>query len=516
MKKQFLFISLFASILLPGCNNRVNTLDGYDNSNSEKMNTNLFYRNVGQIQAADPQVIQHDGKYYMYATNANENGDCSYLQVWSSVNLTNWTNEGICYQPKKDHWAIDGLWAPEVLEKDGTFYLYYSGWHLRYGIHEIGVAKSSSPTGPFLDFEGYNDNGEYIDAQKAPIEFDLDHDGAKDAVIDASPFVDEDGKAYLYFVQDQHFLPSRSANVSTIYVAEMNDDLVSIKPGSEKELLSPSFDWEMETSTSSLWNEAPFCYKEKGLYYLFYSANYYQHRAYCIGYATSSSPKGPFIKYEEPVLKTKDYWDHVTGTGHCSIFSSSDGKEKFVAYHSHIDTITGGAERKISFDRIFLKDGKVHINGPSISPQLLPSGSGEYSNISIDAQIKVNGSRTSSLNDGIINPFEDRLDKELDVSNKHAKVEIEFPNKRKIRAIMIYDSANYDNSLRRIDEIKINGKSAYDCSISKKYLDTKTNLVKIPCSAFIYEFNEIQSKKIEISLKGNKRIYLNEVVVVGK
>ena len=515
MKKKFLLLAV-VMLVVSSCSTKANTLDGYDNSNADKMNTNLFYRNVGQIQAADPHVIQYDGKYYLYATNANENGDCSYLQVWSSVNLTNWTNEGICYQPRKNHWCIDGLWAPEVIEKNGEFYLYYSGWHLVKQIHETGVAKASSPLGPFVDFEGYNDNGEYIDASTAPFEFDLDNNGVSDAVIDASPFFDDNGKAYLYFVQDQHFLPERSANVSTVYVAELNDDLVSYKPGSIHKLIAPQYEWEMETSTSSLWNEGPYCYKKDGIYYLFFSANYYQHRAYCVGYATSSSPIGPFDKHDEPLLKTKDYWDYVTGTGHCSIFTSSDHKETFIAYHRHKDTIIGGAERKIAFDRIYLKDGVAHVNGPTLSPQPLPSGSGEYSNIASRSLIKVNGARVSSLSDGYINAFEDQLEKELNVSTNKAEIVIEFDEEIKAKAIMLYDSSNYDYALRNIDEIRINGLVAYNSKIASSYLDTEKNLVKIPCSAFIYEFDEISTKKIEISLRSNKNIYLNEIMVIGK
>ncbi len=515
MRNKFVLL-LLPILLISSCSSKVNTLDGYDNSSEEKMNTNLFYRNVGQIQAADPHVIQHDGKYYLYATNANGNGDCSYLQVWSSVNLTNWTNEGICYQPKKDHWCIDGLWAPEVIERNNEFYLFYSGWHLRKGIHEIGVAKASSPIGPFVDFEGYNDNGEYIDPTTAPLEFDFDGNGVNDAVIDASPFVDDNGKSYLYVVQDQLFSTERSATVSTVYVVELNDDFVSYKHGSETKLISPQYDWEMETSTSALWNEGPFCYKKDGLYYLFFSANYYQHRAYCVGYATSTSPVGPFEKHDEPLLKTKDYWDYVTGTGHCSIFTSSDHKETFIAYHRHKDTIIGGAERKIAFDRIYLKDGIAHVNGPTISPQPLPSGSGEYNNVASLADIIVNDSHVSSLNDGIINAFEDRLDKELNVSSKTATIKLTFKEPITAKAVMLYDSSNYDFALRKVDQIKINSLSAYNSHIASSYLDTEKNIVKIPCSAFIYEFDEISTKEIEITLKSNKNIYLNEIMVLGK
>lgn len=512
MNNKFSFLLIFP-LLLTSCNN--NTLFGYDNSDKNKMNTNLFYRNVGMVQAADPHVIKYDNKYYLYATNANENADCSYLQCWSSVNLTDWTNEGICYQPERTNWCIDGLWAPEVIERNGTFYLYYSGWSLKSGMHELGVAKSSSPTGPFVDFRGFNDNGEYIGEKDAPIRISTDG-FSYDAAIDSSPFIDKDGTPYLYFSQDQHRDDDVGVRVSTIYVAKMNSDMVSIQENTLTKLISPSLPWELESGSTNMWNEAPFMYEKDGIYYLFYSANYYMDRAYCLGVATSSSPMGPFVKKESPLLKTQDYWDYITGTGHCSIFSSADDKETFITYHSHKDTIIGGGERTIKYDRIIFDNGNVYVNGPTISPQLLPSGSSEYFNIANEATIKINNQRNVNMNDGYINAYEDKLENEFNVSSKEAIIEIEFEDKKDIRAIMLYDSANYRYALPKIDSITINDKSVYNVSISKEYYDNIDSMFKIPCSAFIYEFDEIVSDKITIKLSSKQNIYLNEIVVVGK
>lgn len=508
-----LSILFLLPILLNSCNS--NVLYGYDNTDVNKLNTNLFYRNVGAVQAADPHVIKYGDKFYLYATNANENADCSYLQCWSSVNLTDWTNEGICYQPSRTNWAIDGLWAPEVIERNGTFYLYYSGWSLRNRIHEIGIAKSTSPTGPFKDFVGLNDNGDMVSEKEAPIHINIDG-GKVDAVIDASPFIDKDGKAYLYFVQDQHNIPSKGAYVSTIYVAELNNDMVSIKEDTITELISPSQDWEVESSSGSLWNEAPYVYEKDGIYYLFYSANYYMDRAYCLGVATSTSPMGPFVKKETPLLKTQDYWDYVTGTGHCSIFESVDNKETFITYHSHKDTIIGGSERTIKFDRINFNNGDAYVNGPTISPQLLPSGSGEYRDLTKEASIKINNQRNVNLNDSYINAYEDKLENEYHVSSKKAVIEVEYDELKTLKAIMLYDSANYRYALSKIDSIKINDKVINDVSISKEYFDNMDSMFKIPCSAFIYEFDEIKSNKITIEISSKEEIYLNELVVVGK
>lgn len=512
--KKWAVLTLLLPLLLTSCGK--NSLDGYDNTDINKLNTNLFYRNVGQVQAADPHVIEYDGKYYLYATNANENGDCSYLQVWSSTNLTNRTHEGMCYQPPRNSWCIDGLWAPEVIEHNGLFYLYYCGWSLRNGLHELGVAISETPVGPFIDFYGVNDNGVKVDKNGSALPLDLDGDGRNDPVIDASPFIDEDGTPYLYFVQDQKLDPREGKYFSTIYVAELNEDMVSIKYDTITKLIRADQEWEMESSSTSLWNEAPFVYQKNGIYYLFYSANFYQDRAYCLGLATSMSPLGPFVKQDKPILKAQEYWDYVTGTGHNSIFTSPDGKETFITYHSHKDTIIGGGERLIKFDRIYFNDGKVHINGPTISPQLLPSGSSEYYNITSDAEIKVNGARNSMLNDEYINFLEDDLTNEFLVDSKNAEIKITFENPRDIRAIMVYDSAQVKYCLDKIDLIQINDKNAKRVKICRDFFDNEYSSLKIPGSAFIYEFDEITSNEITINISSKNKIYLNEIVVVGK
>ena len=498
MKKVSFLPILGILSLLVSCS-PTRDIPGYDNT-EDKFNTNLFYRNDGQVQAADPHVICDDGMFYMYATNANGNGDCSYLQVFTSYNLTDWTNNGICYQPKLTNWAIDGLWAPEVIKFEEKYYLYYSGWDIKHGGHQIGVAVSDSPLGPFIDYVGESANG-YIDSKNAPIKFDF-------SVIDASPFIDKDGEKYLLFTKDQY------QGVSSIYIAKLNDDMVTIDYSTITLLSEPVLDWEMQNTNH--WNEAPFLYEHEGVYYLFYSANYYMDRYYGIGVSTSSSPMGPFEKAEEPVLITQDYWDYISGTGHCSLFTSPDGKEVFMAYHSHIDTILGGGERKINFDRVNFVEGKVLVNGPSISPQLLPSGVGEYQDITSKATIKVNGSLNNGLKDNLINNLETKLEHEVDVLSNKAIITVDFEEEQILRAIMIYDSANFDYCLPKVDDIEINGKHIKDIMMNESYYGNDDYLFKIPCSAFIYEFDELKSNKITITLSSSENIYLNEIKVVGK
>ena len=52
-------------------------------STEEKFNTNLFYKNSGEVQAADPHVIYAEDKFYMYYSCQKE-GEFQHLHVSSS------------------------------------------------------------------------------------------------------------------------------------------------------------------------------------------------------------------------------------------------------------------------------------------------------------------------------------------------------------------------------------------------------------------------------------------------
>ncbi len=107
---------------------------------------------------------------------------------------------------------------------------------------------------------------------------------------------------------------------------------------------------------------------------MMYSANHFGGQYYAIGYATSSSPLGPYTKAaNNPVLqKNTDQGGVVTGTGHNSITYSPDGKEMFCVYHAR--TAKTGEERVVCMDRMEVKNGRITILGPTTTPQKLPSG----------------------------------------------------------------------------------------------------------------------------------------------
>lgn len=291
------------------------------------------YKNpvFGQEQAADPGVLYYDGMYYCYSTSA----PIGYY-VYTSTDLVSWTNRGLCADMM---WGLSKngyYWAPEVFEKDGKFYMIAS-------VEEhIGFAVADNPLGPFIPEPNW----------------------LYDKSIDGHVFIDDDGRAYLYYVSWQ--------STYGIYGCELNEDLVTVKPGTTKLLLKPEDSWERFEGNVT---EGPFILKNNGTYYLTYSGTGYESDQYAVGYATSDSPLGDYERYEaNPVLS---YTSKFHGPGHHSFTTSPDGSELWIVYHVH-NTLSEVHPRKICIDRarfVPTESGldRLEIYGPNHTSQPYPA-----------------------------------------------------------------------------------------------------------------------------------------------
>jgi hypothetical protein len=298
------------------------------------------YSNAGGLipDIADPDVLKVGDTYYAYGTGGHG------IRAYESKDLVHWSKpvgatDGYALAAK-DSWGERWFWAPEVIPHGTGFRMHYSA------DEHLAVADSKSPLGPF------------VQSIQAPL-----HPNQKE--IDSHPFTDDDGKQYLYFVRwDQRG--------SWIYVAELNAEGTNIKEDTLRECFGPSQPWEHTTV-----NEGPWLIKHKGTYYLMYSGNGFTDWDYGVGYATASSPTGPWTKYAyNPILASNAY---VHGAGHHSVTQSPDGKEMFIVYHTHLDLHHVGP-RKLAIDRLrFVKDPNggpdiLEAYGPTLTPQPMPSG----------------------------------------------------------------------------------------------------------------------------------------------
>jgi hypothetical protein len=107
---------------------------------------------------------------------------------------------------------------------------------------------------------------------------------------------------------------------------------------------------------------------------MMYSANHFGGENYAVGYATATHPLGPFTKADNnPVLeKNIAKGGNVTGTGHNMVLFSSDSTSMYCVYHGR--TKATGDERVVFIDKMEIRpDGKLMVNGPTTTPQRLPS-----------------------------------------------------------------------------------------------------------------------------------------------
>jgi beta-xylosidase len=329
-------------------------LHNYHQSHSAQQGetTKTYTNPVGgtPIQMGDPFVIQHDGRYYLFGTNASNTG----FKFWESADLVHWTPKDWAYQETDDSWAKSHYWAPEVKEYRGKFYMTYSAMPKRTDTPRllIALAVSDKPAGPYEDLH-------------APW-FDFGY-----SAIDGHIFVDDGGKPYLYFsrngVQDGY-------SFGIIYGVALADDL-SNPVGEAVKLIEADQPWEKVRYAENRCNEGAFVLKHEGRYYMTYSANHTGFPHYGIGYATADKPLGPWVKSQENPIAATNPDVGVSGPGHSCVTRSPDGKETFIVYHSHADPQKPSGERVVNIDRLeFDENGKLKINGPTRSPQPMPSG----------------------------------------------------------------------------------------------------------------------------------------------
>ena len=97
----------------------------------------------------DPGIIRVGDTYYAYSTNATSRN----VPLATSTDLVNWDYRADA-MPALPSWAQLGgsyVWAPEVIEIDGRYLLYYTARDKAADKQCIGVAISDKPEGKFKD-----------------------------------------------------------------------------------------------------------------------------------------------------------------------------------------------------------------------------------------------------------------------------------------------------------------------------------------------------------------------------
>ncbi len=208
------------------------------------------------LTLADPYVFYEKGWYYAYGTHSFEG-----IEVYRSKDLITWQFERLALESKNTK-TNKWFWAPEVYHIKGKYLMYFSG------NENIRAAWSDSPLGPF------------VEAEESPLLRRKPHEGN----IDNHLFIDDDGKAYIFFVEWGYLGTS---------MAELEKDCLTVDTTTIKGIITPQQSWEKKLGQT---NEGPFILKHKGYYYLTYSGNDFRSQDYAIGVAISNKITGPWKK----------------------------------------------------------------------------------------------------------------------------------------------------------------------------------------------------------------------------
>ncbi|MCM1110790.1 MAG: glycoside hydrolase family 43 protein [Clostridium sp.] len=369
---QFIIASLAASTLVCCTGNK------QKNEQSGADSATVTVTNPLPMALGDPFMLRaSDGRYYMYGTSLGDG-----FEAFVSDDLTDWQSLGQVYRGgSEEQWNVDCFWAPEVYERDGKFYMFYSSNSRNNPTNEgenfkIGVAVADSAAGPFTDL--YN----------RPV-FEIDY-----PVIDANVlFDDASGKTYLYYsrccykhpVESEIAEKARAAGdydeieESWIYGVELAPDFSGII-GEPVKLIAPptklddrQSEWESRSVTAReagrRWSEGSYIFRHGDKYYMMYSANAFFGGNYAVGYATSDSPLGPFVKSESnPILKeNQSEGGRVIGTGHNMALTMPDGS-LYTVYHGRMTD--NPDERVVLIDRMEIDSlGNLSVVGPTTEPQ---------------------------------------------------------------------------------------------------------------------------------------------------
>ncbi|WP_353115983.1 glycoside hydrolase family 43 protein [Microbacterium sp.] len=241
---------------------------------------------------ADPFVLRHDGRYYLYATNPD-------IRCWSSDDLVTWRAEG----PSIAADEFPGLvpFAPEVVYADGAFHMYTSP--SGHGHH---VLRSESPTGPFRDVSG-----------------NVGH------AIDGNVLIDDDGRWYFYWAGDEG-----------IWGCEMPSPTEFGEP-------------VLTGIHMNGWTEGPFVARRDGRYHMTLTGNHYLSAGYRIDAAVSDhpltgwrpGPLNPLVVSTDPVYTGLGHSSSVTGPDLVSTYLVFHNMNPDLTRHLNIDRQVWGADR---------------------------------------------------------------------------------------------------------------------------------------------------------------------------
>jgi hypothetical protein len=288
---------------------------------------------VNHLYTADPSAHVFNGKLYIYPSHdvesgipENDNGDHFDMRDYHVFSMDDVdgavTDHGVVLDVKNIPWAGRQLWAPDVAEKNGKYYLYFP-LKDKNDVFHIGVAVSNKPEGPFTP-EPRPMDGSYS--------------------IDPAVLQDNVNDYYIYFGglwggQLQRYRnnkaiecgaePANDKPALCAKVAKLSSSMLDFaEEPKDVVILDEKGTPILACDHDRRYFEGPWMHKYDGKYYFSYSTGNTHFLCYAIG----DSPYGPFI-YKGVILTPVVGW-----TTHHSI---CEFKGKWYLFH-HDSKPSGG------------------------------------------------------------------------------------------------------------------------------------------------------------------------------
>lgn len=270
---------------------------------------------------ADPDMEAAEGRYWIYPTGGGD------LAAWSSPDMVAWTRGETLLRLEDIGWIDDDraprhhLWAPDMVQAKGGWYLYYSVGPQNPTPSRIGVAMCKGPTGPCTDSgKPLITGGEGFEA------------------IDPAVFVDpKSGTPYLY---------AGGSAGATLRAWVLRPDMVGV-------------DREVKVETPPGFTEGAFMHSRNGVYYLSWSSGRWDTASYQVHYAMASSPTGPWRRGGPLLVGDRRY----RGPGHHAFLEDPKDGTWYIAYHRWEGQVGDGpyrGERRIAIQKIaYGADGAI-------------------------------------------------------------------------------------------------------------------------------------------------------------
>ena len=283
---------------------------------------------------ADPTARVFNNKVYLYPSHdikppVGQRQDWFCMEdyhVFSSENLTDWTDHGVIVTQNKVPWVRTNsysMWAPDCVERNGKYYFYFPSAPKDGRGFGVGVAIADSPEGPFI-------------CEPEPIK---GINGIDPCVLQAS-----DGNAYIFWGA------GRCAKLKP-NMKELADDT----PKEKVKWGNREFEMYGVNCLKDLPNrqaEGPFAFEYNGNYYLTYP--YVRENTEVLGYAMSKNPMGPY-EYKGIIMP-----EHENGcwTNHHSIINYKG--QWYLFYHQNAFSPNDDKRRSVQIDKLYFNaDGTI-------------------------------------------------------------------------------------------------------------------------------------------------------------